>query len=370
MARRRLLYAITRAEYGGAQTHVADLLRAFRDRHELALAIGEEGFLTDFARDQGIPVFMLPHLVQPIRPAQDLLALREFLSLLARWSPDLIHAHSSKAGLIARIAARLRGIPAIYTAHGWGFSHGVSPLRKGLVLPMELVAARLSERILPVSHYDRDLAIRYRVAPAERMQVIHNGIPDHPERAVPGEATVANVVMVARFAQQKDHALLLRALARVRAPFRLKLVGDGPLLPQARSLAHEHGLADRVEFLGARADVPQVLASCHVFVLTSLWEGFPISILEGMRAGLPIVASDVGGVREAVADDETGYLVARGDEATLRDRLESLLLDAELRQRMGLAARRRFEGEFTVDHMIRQLEQVYSGQPMPVGVPA
>ena len=165
-------------------------------------------------------------------------------------------------------------------------------------------------------------------------------------------------------------------MAGIRQPFQLLLVGDGPERPAVEEKVARYGLRDRVEFAGNRLDVPELLAGSHVFALFTKWEGFPISILEAMRAGLPVVASDVNGVREAVADGSTGFLAPPQDVATFRQRLELLVSSASLRERMGAAGRRRFEQEFTVERMVQQTAEVYRAairptfQPPPTGAPA
>jgi glycosyltransferase involved in cell wall biosynthesis len=136
-------------------------------------------------------------------------------------------------------------------------------------------------------------------------------------------------------------------------------VGDGPLRADMESLAEKQGLSGRVHFLGQRTDVDRLLARAQISLLATNWEGFPLSILEAMRAGLPVVASDVGGVSEAVQDGETGYVVPRADVHRLRNRLEGLLRSADLRGRLGAAGRARYEQHFTLDHMVEETLEVY-----------
>lgn len=355
----RILYLITRAEHGGAQVHVLELLRGISHRFEVHLGVGEEGFLTEEARWLGVKVHLIPNLVQPLNPSKDLKALWEIRRLIRSLRPRLVHLHSSKAGLLGRLAAVLVGTPAIFTAHGWAFTDGVSWKRKALAVPSEWLAARLGGRIITVSQNDYDLALRYRVASRQQMTVVHNGIPDVPYRARP-EAEPVRIVMVARFTPPKDHVLLLRALAGLKElAWELELIGDGPLLGRVRAEAERLGLLKRVRFLGARRDVAERLSKAQVFVLASNWEGLPLSILEAMRAGLPVVASDVGGVREAVIEGETAFLVPRGDKAALRSRLQQLITNASLRVEMGQAGRKRFEERFTFEFMLEKTLEVY-----------
>jgi glycosyltransferase involved in cell wall biosynthesis len=199
------------------------------------------------------------------------------------------------------------------------------------------------------------------VAREDRVVTVHNGMPDVPThgRADPGRTPV-RLVMVARFEPQKDHPTLFAALAGLRdLPWELDLIGAGVQMDQMRSRAGSLGIGDRVRFLGQRTDVAELVANAQVSLLVTNWEGFPLSILEAMRAGLPVVASSVGGIEESVRDGETGYLVARGDVDMLRQRIGVLLADSALRVRLGHAGRRRYESHFTMDQMVKKTLAVY-----------
>jgi len=224
----------------------------------------------------------------------------------------------------------------------------------------ERLVSRFSSAIITVSEADRALALRYRVVPLRSMTVVHNGIRDTAEQSHSEAGDAAHIVMVARFSPQKDQVLLLKALVEQEKPYRLSLVGEGPKQTAVQALTLELGLSGRVNFLGACGDVSRILAEANVFVLTSNWEGLPISILEAMRAGLPVIASDVGGVREAVVDGETGFLVDRGNLVMLRSRLQQLLADPELRKKMGEAGRKRYLEYFTVERMLEATLRVYT----------
>ena len=356
----RLLYLITRAEIGGGQTHVADLMRGFRGQFEIHLAVGEEGYLTETARALGIPCHIAPNLVQPTRPIQDWKACREIGAIIRTIRPHLVHTHTSKAGILGRLAARMNGVPSVFTAHSWAFSEGVSKKWKAVGIPSERLAARWSSRIINVSEANRQLALRYSVGSADGLVTIHNGIADGPDRADPGRGGVPRIVMVARFAAQKNHGLLIEAAAGLGdLPFQLTFVGDGPARATIEAEARQRGLGDRIEFLGDRLDVPAILANSSVFVLTTNWEGFPISILEAMRAGLPVIASDAGGIREAVRHEYNGLVTARGDATAVRLALRELITRPQLRETYGAAGRRRFEDEFTLTAMLRKTLDVY-----------
>lgn len=355
----RVVYVITRAHRGGAQSHLLDLL-ALRSRAHLTVVAGEDDFLLAEARARGVDTVVLPDLTVPISPWRDLRALIGLWSLIRARRPDLVHLHSSKAGLLGRLAAALCGVPAVFTAHGWAFTEGVSPRRRRLALLLERLVAPLTRRAITVSEYDRQLARREGVLPLARLTIVHNGL--WPQAPAPAHDRPAGqpftAIMVARFSSQKDQALLIRALAGV-PHLQLWLVGDGELLPASQALVRELGLGDRVQFLGDRSDVPELLTRCDVFCLSSHYEGFPISILEAMRAGLPVVASAVGGVSEAVVPEETGLLVAPGDLAGWRAALGRLSADPAWSRRLGEQGQRRFLEHFTASAMLGKIWQVY-----------
>jgi glycosyltransferase involved in cell wall biosynthesis len=310
-----------------------------------------------------VETFTLANLGAPISPLRDLRGLREIRALLKTLRPDLISAHSSKAGILGRLAGRSLRIPVIFTAHGWAFTPGV-PWREAMIYRwIERLAAPLASRIITVSEFDRQLALARGIAPADRVVTIHNGMPDIAEelRADPSGSPV-RLAMVARFERQKDHVTLLRALAGlVDLPWRLDLIGDGPLLFEAKALSQRLGLVDRVHFQGQRSDVDAWLSQAHVALLITNWEGFPRSILEAMRAGLPVVASAVGGIAESVRHGDTGFTVPPGDVDALRERLKQLLDNPELRKSMGRNARKLYERDFTLAHTVESTLTIYEG---------
>lgn len=355
----RVLELITRAELGGAQTHLLDLLSAIGPFCDVVTGVGERGFLTDELDRLDVPYEILPHLVQPMRPVDDVRALAEMVSLIRRVQPDVVHAHTSKAGTLGRLAAAITRTPAVFTAHTWCFSEGTSLKWKLVGVPLERLAARCCSAIINVSDANRRLALAREIAPKGKLITIHNGIPDVAERARPGRSESPLIVMLARFAEQKNQAALVRAVSNLAAPPRLMFVGDGLTRPAVEELVRSLNLGHLVTFAGQRLDVPAILASADIFALSTNWEGFPVSILEAMRAGLPVLASDVGGVRESVIDGDTGFIVPPGDDTVLTHRLAQLVESPALRCVMGASGRRRYEQCFTVRAMAEKTLRVY-----------
>lgn len=363
----KLLYLITRGdEIGGAGVHVLDLAEQMQTRGHtvLLLAGGQEGELFDLARARHIPIQAVPELIHPIRPTQDLACLRQLIKIFRQEQPDLVHLHSSKAGALGRIAAWRCRIPCVFTAHGWAFTEGVSAKKRLLYLGIEYSLAFLANKIITVSEYDHKLALRYHF-PKAKMQVIHNGvvnkIPDFVPRTVEQSTSrPVKLIMVARFSEPKDHITLLQALARIPTlNWSLELLGVGDKIAQAQACAAELGLQDRVHFVGNSRHVSGHLQEADIFILSSNWEGLPLSILEAMGAGLPIVASDVGGVPECVRHGHNGYLFERQNPEALSARLAELITTPATRIQLGQQARADFLDKFDIQTMVTKTEDLY-----------
>jgi glycosyltransferase involved in cell wall biosynthesis len=350
VTRPRVLLLVTLAETGGAQTYVAALARALEREYDVVVAAHGEGF-HDVARF--VP---LRHLRRALDPLHDVLALVELYRLFRRERPLVVHANSSKAGVLGRLAAVAARVPVrFFTVHGWAFK-----AHAGIVGEAYLWADRLMSPLttttICVAHGERDAGLRARTCRAERTVVIHNGVPlgVPRRRAHPGPATLLSV---GRLRAPKDFVTLVRAMTGLEA--RLRIAGDGPDRAGLEAEIERLGLQDRVELLGTRTDIPELLAGADVFALASDSEGLPMSVLEAMAAGLPVVASAVGGIPEVVRDGETGALVPPRDSAALASAIGRIVADPELRDRLGEAGRRRVEREFSLERFEREHLELY-----------
>jgi glycosyltransferase involved in cell wall biosynthesis len=223
------------------------------------------------------------------------------------------------------------------------------------------VAGRLGTRVINVCEHERRLAQQFGVCPAKSLEVVHNGIAEIPfVRLRPIDAQPPVIMMVARFASPKDHGTLLQALSGLLwMEWRLLLVGTGELKAHVDAQVGALGLSGRVSILPAESDVIRLLMEAQIFVLSTNSEALPISILEAMRAALPVIATDVGGVAESVRHEETGLLVRRGDVSDLRDALARLIAGPALRVALGAAGRRLWAAQFTASTMTARTIEVY-----------
>jgi len=359
----RIAFVITRSDViGGAQLHVFELARALRAAgHHVTVMTGEGPFV-DKLRAVGVPVWPVPELIRAIDPITDARAVARLHLALRAFNPDLISTHSTKAGWLGRVVGKLLGVPVLVTAHGWLLEPGrLEPWQRVAKLA-ERASAPLADAILCVSEYDRKLALQHRIAPAAKLRMVHNALPEGPEFPLADPSrSPAKLIMVARFEAPKDPLTALAALARLRAlDWSCELIGDGPMRPEVERAIADADLRDRVQLAGTRDDVPVRLAEAQLFMLITRREGFPIAVLEAMRAGLPVVASDVGGIAEALSDGETGALVRPGDPEALADALAPLLRDPALRLQQGRAGRQRFLAEFAFATHLRRIWAVYA----------
>jgi glycosyltransferase involved in cell wall biosynthesis len=343
--------------------HVRDLSAALAGRGEEVIVLaGGDGILFEQLAERKVPFQKVEHLVHPIKLWDDWQAYWEIRSVLSEIRPDLVTTHSNKAGFLGRFAARSLKIPVVHTSHGFLFSGRQQNAAGRFYRFMEKIASGAGNRVIAVAESEYTAARCLKVIAAEKMTVIHNGLADI-ERNFMADPTLDPpcLIMVARFAEPKDHFTLLKALGRLKQlPWTMQFVGDGPEKPRAEKLARELGIEERVIFSGVRRDVPAILAASQIFILSSKREGFPLTVLEAMRAGLPVVASNVGGITEAVVDETNGLLFAPGDIEQLKEKLKSLILNSQLRLEMGRAGRERFLKYFTLEQMTEKTLAVYS----------
>jgi glycosyltransferase involved in cell wall biosynthesis len=362
-SRPRVLLVITLAEVGGAQSYVAALLPALAERYEVVLAAYGEGPLRAAAAGVGARFVPLRHVRRPINPLRDLAGLLELIALLRRERPRILHASSSKAGVLGRLAAVAARVPIrFFTVHGWAFS-AYSGLPSLLYRVSDRLMAPLTTVTICVSETELAAGLEAGTCSPERSVVIHNAVDVSGAPRSRHDRPTPRLIAVGRLKAPKDFLTLIRALAALPGQaFEALIVGDGPERSQIEAEIRRLDLQARVRLAGERSDVPELLAESDVFVLSSRSEGLPVSVLEAMAAELPVVATDVGGLAELVVDGETGILVPPGDEAALTEALGRVVADRELRRRLGTAGRVRAESSFDLSAFRRAHLELYERQ--------
>ncbi|MCM2304340.1 MAG: glycosyltransferase family 4 protein [Elusimicrobia bacterium] len=371
----KVAHLVTRLDLGGAQQNtlhtVRHLNRAF---YEPLLICGRGGMLDDeAAADPSFRTAFVDSLLRDISPFHDLLALLELTKLFLAEKPDILHTHSSKAGILGRLAAALAGVPVVvHTYHGFGFHDRQPSAVKGLYVILERLCARFTDALIFVSKSNIGYAAAHGIARPEEAVLIRSGVALD---GLPAPVDAAKlkmsagvgmhkplVVSIGNLKPQKNVGDLLEAAALILrdAPeARFVFIGDGPQRRALEARAFALGLNDRFIFLGWRRDAAQWLAACDVFAMTSLWEGLPRALVEAMKSGKPAACYATDGVVDLIKDGENGFMAEPGDHAALAARVTELLKDEPLRKRLGEAAAASIGPEFDIDGMVRAQEALY-----------
>lgn len=361
IASKRTVFLASYPPDGGVGEHVISIVRGLDPelwRFEVACLPGS---LIELEIG-GLPNVGVHHLKgrHPRPHLRDALDLPQMLRLVG--SADIVHAHSSKAGFLVRLAAtmRRRRSRTIFTPHAWSF-WAATGVEGRAYSALERIAARWCRTIVAVSESERTTGIAAKIGRREQYRVIVNGIDPTPYAGEPSPVP-GRIVMVGRLSRQKRPDIAIRALAALlptHPETRLDIVGDGPLRGQTEALLTELGVADSVRLLGDRSDVPDLLAQASCFLLTSDYEGCPLAVLEAMAAGLPVVATDIGGIRELVVAGETGLLAEARRPDLFAAALAELLTNGDRARAMGAAGRRLLLERFSSERMVAETEALY-----------
>jgi len=369
----RVVQVITRYVRGGAQQVVLQLLRKLpreEFRQELVCGEGANGLL-DEAEAAGARVRVVRGLVREVRPRADLSALARLSAFFRRGRPDVVHAHTYKAGVLASVAARLAGVPAVvFTPHGHIFARGASipgvppeGWKLRALKRLTQAAQCFAHRVTALSPPDLRQQLSLGLGAPSKYVVIRNGVDcdryGGARRLFEGSPVVG---AVGRFSAEKGHRFLLEAFSQVRQKLpraKLVLVGYGELEEELRKHARLLTLEDDVLFAGER-DSAEVLSSFDVFVQPSLYESQGLAILEAMAAGRPVVATDVGGVRDVIRPGETGVLVPAADAPGLSAAIARTVEAPELAASMAARARAWVREHFSADRMVADYARLYN----------
>jgi glycosyltransferase involved in cell wall biosynthesis len=359
----RVLLMIDEAGVGGGQQHVLWLAQGMnRSEFEVAVACEPTGYLVDELGKSGITHFPLKMSNTPSAGA--LLAARR---LMLKWGVDVVHTHGGTAGATGRLAARtIPGCKIVHTYHGFHYLHGEQGWKRKLYVQADRVLLKITHRTICVAVRDRETGVAAGIVDPAKNSVVLNGI-DGDRFACERNYRFSSAPVIGtigRLHVQKGHRFLIDAMLEIlrRMPgAQLVIIGGGSLKNALATQAREQGVEASIEFAGETTDSPAALRGMDLFVLPSLWEGFPIVLLEAMASGLPIVATAVDGVTEMLSDRETGLLVPPQRADLLAGAVDALLRDDALRRRLGEAARADVRARFGVERMVRETEDVYKG---------
>lgn len=375
---------VLEATDGGTLHYLLDLaynlpLRQF-DIHLVVSTERNPAFVDEIERlrSAGIEVSVVP-MVRKIRPARDWACMIAIRDLIRSWRPDVIHSHSSKAGFLARFAARSFPCANLYTPHCFAFTMSVGPLRQALYLQLERYAGTLTNMLVLLCESERQTALDASIVPWEKITVVPTGIRPEDYQCAEDRDEIRRELGVGGFdlvlgvvgalVVQKGHTYLLSAMKRMLPDINVAAIfaGRGELEAQLRGQARQLGIADRVFFLGHRADTARLYAAMDLFVLPSLWEGLPYVLMEAMVAGTPAVATDIPGNRDLIKEDYAGWQAQPRNSASLAATIVDAAASPDECRRRAERAEEMIRRHHGLDAMITRYVRLYSDMAVSVG---
>lgn len=372
-----ICHVITKLELGGAQEVALQVVSGLdRGLFRAVLMAGPGGLLLDEAKTlPGVEVRIIPSLVREIHPIKDLRALIQLIRAFRQLRPAIVHTHSSKAGIIGRLAAWMAGVPVIvHTIHGYGITPRQAPWTRKILIAVERLAGRVTTFWIAVSNADLKQGLQWRLFTKETVFLTRAGIDPEPfvaarkgvvrdrlrlEFGAGSSCPLIGTVSCLKPQKAPEDFVRVAALIAQELPeARFVLAGDGELRDRVEQLVRENGLYNRFRLLGWRRDIPLLMSALDVFVLTSRWEGLPCVLLEARAAAVPVVATNVGGASEAIEEGVHGWLCQAGDIEGMA-RQVSRILRGKDRGTSPAGRSDFFPEEFTIGETVRRYQALY-----------
>jgi len=358
----KILYLITKSEIGGAQMHVLELMKyMIKEGHQVALMSYPGGWLEAEAKNIGVKFFSNSNFSNSYNPLNALMAILKIKKNIQSFEPDLVHCHSSGAGFLGRMAVRGR-VPTLFTAHSWAFTEGAPFMRKVIAIIAEKFVSRYASKIICVSEFDRSLAIKYGIIQENKLVQIYNTFP-LIETNNQKENQKINILSIGRFAYPKRFDILIDSIAilpkDIIGNIKLNIVGFGLQEKKIENLVKKLKLDNNVFIIGKKSpeELRDILIKSDIFILISNHEGLPITILEAMSVGLPVIASRVGGIPEEI-DSSCGILV-KNDKEEIQNAILELIRDKNTRLLMGANAYKKVREKFSRENFLEKTVNIY-----------
>ena len=372
----KVCHIITKLELGGAQQNTLYTLGHLNTADfETILITGIGGILDEEAKAlKNTKLYFLKSLVREISPINDLAAFINIAIILVKEKPDIVHTHSSKAGIIGRFAAFLAKAPVIvHTFHGFGFNDFQSFIVRKMYVLVEIAAAWISDKLIAVSQQNIQKGLANNIGLNNKYTLIRSGIDTNKyknitvdkvkiRKSLGIEENQKIITTIGPFKAQKNLIDFLRTANRIsikNVNSTFLIIGDGEERGKLEKYIVNHNLSGKVKLLGWRRDIAELLHITDIFVMTSLWEGLPRSCLEAMCCGLPIVANSIDGVKEVVVNDENGYLVEPYNTDKMASCIIKILEDKGLAQKMGKSSLKLIDEQYDINYMVKQQEELY-----------
>jgi len=370
MAKIKVVHIITLLELGGAQENTLYTCEHLdKNKFDVMLLCGKGGILD--AQTKNIRIYFVKELMREICPFYDLIAFIKIYKILKKEKPDIVHTHSSKAGIIGRWAAYYAKVPLIiHTFHGFGFNDEQNYFVRKIYILAERLTAKITDKLVAVSYENISKGLKNKIGNELQYTMIRSGIKlqdyqiDIDFEKKKKEFGLKNehiVGMIACFKKQKaplDFIKTAKSVCAEKPDAKFILVGDGVLRKRIEAEIKKLNLEKNVILTGWRKDTNEIIKIFDVFVLTSLWEGLPRVIVESMSAGIPVVATYIDGTKEIVQEGLTGFVVHPHETEKMAERILRLLNNPDLRKKFSQAAKKRVQ-EFDIDLMVSQQEKLY-----------
>ena len=403
--RKTILYLITQSELGGAQRYVLDLANNLQGEFNITVAFGKQdtnGELAEKLKIAGINNYNIPHLKRAISPIDDFLALVEIIKLIKKIKPNIIHLNSSKISILGSIASLIIKFQVssfkfqvVYTVHGWVFNEPLPRWLKLFYFWAEKITALFKNKIICVSEFDRQIALTKKIAAALKLITIHNGLApiefyskeearqrihsvipaSEPESSVQHHeqvsglrvkpAMTSNLLIgsTGNLYKTKGFEHFIKAskiISEQKISATFIIIGEGEERKKLETLIRQNNLANDFILTGRINEAAKLLPAFDIYVCSSVKEGLSYTIVEAMQAGLPIVATNVGGNSELIEDNITGLLAEAGNPESLAQKIIELIQNQTLRNKLGQQARLKAREEFCLEKMVEETKKAYS----------
>lgn len=353
-----ILYIVTKSDLGGIQKYLLGIARNLPEDINAYFLMGSPGYLSDELLKLGIQnenIHFIPMTNNIFDITQHVKSNFKTLQLIKKIKPDIIHCNATTGAIVGAICGFLTHTKTIYTVHGWPFTDGISKNKQKFYKVLEFLICSVFKKIICVSEYDRQIGIKVLPMYKNKMITIHNGIADIPDEFKKKEFSKdkLKIVMISRFCPQKDPYTLINAVNQLNKEglnIELDLFGYGEELDKVLSTIEETNCSN-IQYKGEISDVIPILNNYDVYALISNWEGLPIGIIEAMRAGLPILVSNVGGNSECV--NGNGFLVKRQDATDCRIQMKKLYNEKERLAELSQNSRELYYAKFSVNQMFK-----------------
>lgn len=370
----KVLYVITKGVWGGAQKYVYSLaVNLPKEQFEPVVVCGQGGILKEKLLEQNTRVIEIDNLKRDISILSEFKSFVKLAQIIKDEKPDVIHLNSPKASGLGALAGRLFGIKKIvFTAHGWTFNEDRNILSKSIIWLLSWVTVVLSHKVIVIASREKSQALNMPFVSKNKIELIRNGIEkidflekvDARKKLLPElysnfENNTMWIGTMAELQKNKGYKYIIEALSKVVKPFVFVALGEGEERKNLENLIREHRLEEKVFLIGFKDKSPQYLKAFDIFTLTSIKEGLPYTLIEAGFASLPVVSSNTGGIPDIIDNTVNGILTESKNVSGIKNAIENLIENVEMRENYGNKLREKVEQEFSLDKMLEKTIQLY-----------